>query len=150
MMRQGAWLGFLCTSCALACIVACAPSEPVAVTHAWIRAPAPGASVAAGYFDIVNRRDTPKVLTGARSSASPRIEMHTTEGDGDLMQMRQLERVELPPRAKVSFSENGRHLMMMQFSGVTTGAVPVTLLFADGSELTVPFELRSITGAAQP
>jgi copper(I)-binding protein len=140
----------LLASVAFAWIIACAPAEPICVTNAWIRAPAPRAAVAAGYFDIVNRRDTPIVLIGARSGAAATIEMHTTERDGDFMRMRQLERVELPAGAKVSFAQDGHHLMLMHFTGVTTGAVPVTLLFADGSELTVPFELRSVTGATQP
>src|SRR5258707_1031749 len=108
---------------------ACAPSKPVDVTNAWIRMPAPGTAVAAGYFDIVNRRDTPIALIGARSSVAPSIEMHTTERDGDAMRMRKLERVELGPRAKESFAPGGHHLMLMHFGGVTSGTVPVTLLF---------------------
>ena len=112
--------------------------------------PAPGMSVAAGYFDIVNRRDTPIALVGARSSAASSIELHTTERDGDLMRMRKLERVELAAGATATFAEGGHHLMLMHFNGVTTPTVPVTLLFADGFELTVPFEMRSINGATQP
>jgi hypothetical protein len=135
---------------AFAWITACARAEPVTVTNAWIRTPAPGTAVAAGYFEIVNHRDAPVVLSGARSGASPTIEIHTTEHDGDLMRMRQLERVELPAGAKVAFSEGGNHLMLLHFTGVTTGTVPVTLLFADGSQLTVPFELRSVTGTTPP
>jgi copper(I)-binding protein len=107
-------------------------------------------SVAAGYFDMINRRDTPIALIGARSSASSSIELHTTEHDGDLMRMRKLERIELAPGANATFAEGGHHLMLMRFTGVTTPTVPVTLLFADGSELTVPFELRSVNGATQP
>lgn len=129
---------------------ACTPAEPISVTNAWIRLPAPGTAVAAGYFDIANRADTPIVLIGARSTAAPTIEMHTTEHDGDLLRMRRLEKVELPAGANVSFAQGGHHLMLLHFSGVTTGAVPVTLLFADGSDLTVPFELRTVTGATPP
>jgi copper(I)-binding protein len=131
-------------------VLACAPGNSVEVTNAWIRMPAPGTAVAAGYFDIVNRRDIPIVLVGARCSASPSIEMHTTERDGDVTRMRKLERVELGARAKETFAPGGHHLMLLHFGGVTSGTVPVTLLFADGSELTVPFELRSVSGATQP
>lgn len=140
----------LLLSTTLVLLMACAPAETISVTNAWIRLPAPGTSVAAGYFDIANRGDTPIVLIGARSSAAPTIEMHTTEQAGDLMRMRRLERVEMPPGANVSFAEGGHHLMLLHFSGVTTATVPVTLLFADGSDLTVPFELRSVNGATQP
>lgn len=128
---------------------ACAPSEPISVTNAWIRMPVPGNSVAAGYFDIVNRSGTLVTLIGARSIAASSIEMHTIQYDGELMQMRQLARVELPEGTTVSFMPTGRHLMLLQFVDVTTPAIPVTLLFSDATELTVPFELRSATGGAR-
>jgi len=149
-MRTPALRSGLLTLVACVWVTACAPGEAVSVGNAWIRTPPPGAAVAAGYFDIVNHGDTPVVLIGARSSAASTIEMHTTEHDGDLLRMRKLERVELPAGATVTFQAGGYHLMLMHFTGVTTGTVPVTLVFADSSELTVPFELRSAAGVTTP
>jgi copper(I)-binding protein len=63
-------------------IAACGASEPISVTHAWVRLPAPGLSVAAGYFDIVNRTTTPIELVGARSDVARSIEMHTESHAG--------------------------------------------------------------------
>ena len=88
-------------------IAACDASEPIAVTHAWVRLPAPGLSVAAGYFDIVNRSTTPIALIGATSDAARSIEMHAESHDGDVMQMRQLDSVVLAPEQTVSFSPGG-------------------------------------------
>jgi periplasmic copper chaperone A len=129
-------------------LAACDASEPISVTHAWLRLPAPGLAVAAGYFDIVNRTATQLDLIGATSDAAGAIEMHAESLDGDVMQMRQLDRVALPPKQTVSFSPGGTHLMLLRFAGVTSRPIPITLLFSDGSRQTVPFEVRTLTGDA--
>ena len=127
--------------------VACgAAQEPIAVTDAWVRVPAPGLSVAAGYFDIVNRTATPIDLIGASSDAAGSIEMHTESHDGELMQMRQLDVVALAPKQTVSFTPGGTHLMLLGYGGVTSTTIPITLRFSDGSQQTVSFEVRTLTG----
>lgn len=129
---------------------ACAPSEPLTVTNAWLRPPAPGLAVAAGYFDIVNRTATPVDLVGARSDMAESIEMHKESGDGEMMQMRQLEKVTLAPQQTVSFAPGATHLMLLKFTGATSKQIPITLLFSDGSQRTVAFDVRALTGENSP
>jgi periplasmic copper chaperone A len=132
------------------CMTACSPSDPIAVTGAWLRPPAPGLHVAAGYFDIVNRGNASIELIGASSGVSGSIEIHTETHDGDMMQMRALNRVALPPGQTVSFSPGGTHLMLFEFTGVTSPRIPITLQFSDGSQRVVAFELRTLSGADAP
>jgi periplasmic copper chaperone A len=132
------------------CAAACTPSDPIEITGAWLRPPAPGLQVAAGYFDIVNHGATPLELVGAHSDAAGSIEIHSETHDGDMMQMRQLDSVALPPGQSVSFSPGGMHLMLLQFTGVTSPHIPITLQFSDGSQRVVEFELRTLTGASAP
>ena len=127
-------------------IAACDASEPIAVTHAWVRLPAPGLSVAAGYFDIVNRSATPIALIGATSDAARSIEMHAESHDGDVMQMRQLDSVALAPEQTVSFRPGGTHLMLIGYTGETSDAIAISLRFSDGSQQKVSFEVRTLTG----
>lgn len=127
-------------------IAACGASEPIAVTHAWIRLPASGLSVAAGYFDVVNRTAMPIELVGASTDVARSIEMHTESQTGETMEMRQLDSVALAPEQTVSFSPGGTHLMLLGMREVTSGAVPITLRFSDGSQQTVSFEVRTLTG----
>lgn len=129
---------------------ACAPSEPLTVTNAWLRPPAPGLAVAAGYFDIVNRTATPIDLVGARADAAASIEIDTESGDGQMMQMRQLDKVTLAPQQTVSFGPGAMHLMLFKFTGTNSKQIPITLLFSDGSQRTVPFEVRTLTGESSP
>jgi len=129
---------------------ACTPPDPIDVSNAWLRPPAPGLSVAAGYFDIANRGDTPIDLIGARSDSVGTIEIHTHIHNGDVMQMRQLDTVALPPEQTVSFTSGGLHLMVFAFNDVTSNPIPITLLFSDASQRTVAFEVRDLTGATKP
>jgi copper(I)-binding protein len=131
-------------------IAACSAPERISVAHAWLRLPAPGLTVAAGYFDIINRTATTIDLIGATSDAAGSIEMHAESHDGAMMQMRQLDRVTLAPKQTVSFSPGGTHLMLIRFGGVTSDRIPITLLFSDGSRQTVPFEVRTLTGESPP
>jgi copper(I)-binding protein len=127
-------------------LAACGESQPIAITHAWIRLPAPGLSVAAGYFDVVNRTATPMELVGASSEVAQSVEMHAESHGGETMQMRRLDSITLAPKQTVSFSPGGTHLMLLGMREVTSGAVPITLLFSDGSQQTVSFEVRTLTG----
>ena len=132
------------------CAAACAPADPIAVSNAWVRAPAPGLDVAAAYFDIVNHGHAPIELIGARSSTARAIEIHTHIQDGDLMQMRKLDTVALGRDATVSFAAGGQHLMLLGFGVVTSNRIPITLLFSDATQRTVMFEMRTASGATQP
>lgn len=146
-MSRSRYLAKLCTSCAVALVVACSPPAPLTVADAWIRSPAPGGQTAAGYFKLTNHTAKPVVLTGAASDACESIEMHTTEYDGTTMRMRPLDRVEVPPGSTIAFEPGGRHLMLLHYAGVTAPKIDVTLRFEDGRGLRVSFEVRSLTGS---
>jgi periplasmic copper chaperone A len=124
-------------------LAACAPKDPIAIGNAWIRAPAPGLAVAAGYVDIANAGPGPIALTGARSPAAGTIEIHVETREGDMMQMRRIESVPIPSGQTVSLAPGGTHLMLLRFAG-TTSRLPVTLEFSDGTQREVEFELRPI------
>jgi len=124
---------------------ACAPKDPITLRNAWVRTPAPGLAVAAGYLDIANTGTATIALTGATSPAAGAIEIHTETHDGDMMQMRQIDSLSIPSGQTVSLAPGGTHLMLLQFK--TAGPrVPMTLNFSDGSRRDVEFELRSLDG----
>ena len=123
--------------CALALIlVGCAPPEqPLPVARdAWVRAAPPDAGMTAGYLTISNPGDRPMTLTGVRSDAFERIELHATIMEDGIARMRMEEAVEIPPGETVAFEPGGRHLMM--FGAKTPlgedDAVGLTLTFLTG------------------
>ena len=131
-------------------LAACTPSEPIGIDNAWVRAPAPGRTVAAAYFDGINRGASPVDLIGARTDAARSVEIHTHIHEGDLMQMRKVDAVTLPPGQPIAFAPGGNHLMLFDFQAPASNRVPITLRFSDGTELSIMFELRSTSGAPQP
>ena len=141
-------------ACAIAlvalCATACSRADSIAISHAWVRPPAPGLTVAAGYFDIANRGTQALELTGAQSDGVRSVEIHTHIHDGELMQMRQLDAVPLPAGETVSFAPGGLHLMLLGFTSVTSTRIPITLSFSDGSRRTVMFDIGSVTGEGHP
>jgi copper(I)-binding protein len=127
------------------CFAACTPKDPITIGSAWIRAPAPGLGVAAGYLDIVNSSAAPIALTGATSPAADSVEIHTESHDGDMMQMRRIDALTIPSGQTVSLAPGGTHLMLLKFTG-TAAPIRVTLMFDDGSRRDVEFDLRALDG----
>lgn len=84
----------------------------VTVSHAWARSTVPGQPVAAAYFDLRSERGAS--LTELRSDAAASVQLHEMQRDGDIMRMRELPRLVLPPGQTVHLAPGGTHPMLMQ------------------------------------
>ena len=124
------------------------PSALAEVTFgdAWIRAPLPGQSVTAGYCDIANAGSRPAVVVGFRSSV--RVEMHETIHDGAMVRMRALKSLTIEPKSTILLAPGGKHLMLFGVDS-TWERVTLTAVFADRSELAIPFTVRPMKVGTQ-
>ena len=124
-------------------------AQAVQIKAAWIRW-LPGGVPLAGYATLANVSDQPVVLTSATSDAFPDLSLHQTLQTGSTVRMSPLERIPIAPHTTLDFEARGIHLMLMQPRETLDphGAVPITLHFADGSSLTVQFQVR--TSGAPP
>ena len=77
------------------------------VEHAWLREPPPGTSMAAAYFDLVNRGLQAVHITALASADFGSAMLHTTQIIEGRAQMRELETVELVPGARFSAAPGG-------------------------------------------
>lgn len=140
-MRVNGVIGLLVVVLAAGCS---APVEkikqPLLVEDAWLRAPPPGLDKTAGYFRLTNHSGKALSIVGASSDQIRAIEMHTTIKDGDMMRMRRLKTIPIPPDETIVFEPGGKHLMI--FGLRTTENVNISLAFDDGSTVTAPFERR--------
>ncbi len=128
--------------CAAAPAVAAYPS----IGNAWLRL-VPGQTTGAGYMVIENKNDAPVTLTSVTSACCTAIEMHEMLMDGDNMQMRQVQAVEVPAHGSVKFESMGYHLM---FIGLTKpphnkDTVTAMLHFSDGSDIPVGFTVKLVS-----
>lgn len=112
------------------------------VRAAWVRAMLPGQDTTAGYLTIQNRGTKPLALVSVTSPSARAIELHVMKTEDGMMSMRQVQRMEIPPREQVSFEPGGAHLMLIGFQ--PREEIDLRLLFDDGSVVTVKAPVRRV------
>jgi copper(I)-binding protein len=120
----------------------CARSGGIDIEDAYVRDPPPTRNVASGYFSATNHGTTLRKLVAAHTPAAERVEIHTHEHDGDMMRMRQVEALDLPPGKRVTLAPGGLHLMIFGVERFATDRIEMVLVFDDGTEQRVTFEVR--------
>src|ERR1700719_4010183 len=125
--------------------VRCGESAPdIQVKDAWIRwlpADVPGG----GYMTVVNTGAATRVLIAASSPDYAEVSIHQSRIRNGVNEMAPVESIELKPHIPVRFAEGGYHLMLMQpkRSLKPGDRVLITLRFARGPPVAVPFEVRA-------
>ena len=128
------------------------PAGAMQVVNAWARPTVPGQPSAAGYLSISNRGTAADRLLSARSPAAEQVELHSMSMEGDVMRMRALDVIELPPGATVKLEPGATHLMLTGLKApLKVGAsVPLKLRFEKAGELDVEMKVHSGAGSAMP
>jgi copper(I)-binding protein len=119
-------------------------SLDIQVKEAWIRwlpANVPGG----GYMTLINTGSAARVLIGASSPDYGEVSMHQTRLRDGVIEMISVASIELRPRIPVRFAESGYHLMLRQPRRPLKPGdrVLITLRFARGPPVEVPFEVRA-------
>lgn len=90
------------------------------IDHPYATPTRPGLSTGAVYFrGIRNTGQAADRLLSARTPAAARVEIHRMQMDGEVMKMRAVPALELPPGATVPLrhgSSDGHHLMLLELS----------------------------------
>jgi len=106
------------------------------------------AQTAGGFMTITNNGDAADRLV-AVEAAFPRVEIHTTEMDGDIARMMQLEDgIEVPAGESIMLQPGGLHVMFMGLGGDPFEAgeeVPATLVFENAGSLEILFKVEERT-----
>lgn len=129
--------------------------QSVQVSAARVVLPPPGASMAAGYFELQNPGATALVLEALESTAFESVEMHETVDDNGVSRMRPLTDATVAPGETLRFEPGGMHLMLMgsKLAGDAPPPASITMKLrlraADGGEvreLEAPFAIESRSG----
>lgn len=120
----------------------------IIVEGAWVRLPPPVADTAAGYMTIKNTGDHDVEITGIETEIAADPEFHAMEMNGEMMQMKKMEKVIVPAHGGISFSPGGNHLMLIGLSGELKAGehVMMTLETSDGESIMVHAEVRDMRG----
>jgi copper(I)-binding protein len=102
---------------------------------------------AAGYFTLENQGDSALMLNGASAPDCKSMMLHESKNESGVEHMDMVAMVPVPPHGTVKFAPGGYHLMCMQPSGpllTHKGTEPVTLHFAGGATMEVPFNIQGV------
>lgn len=111
------------------------------LNHPWARVTVPGQKAGGAFLAIRNAGNAADRLVGASSPAAERVEVHTMSMQGDVMRMRQIEALDLPPGQTVQLQPGHLHLMLMNLKAPLKQGdkVPVTLRFEKAGEVKLEF-----------
>ena len=98
-----------------------------------------------GYATLRNGGPASLTISGARSDAFERVELHEMSMQGGVMRMRPLAGIVLQPRGEAKLAPGGTHLMLMQPQrALKVGdVVDVELLDASGAAHAAKFTVRA-------
>jgi copper(I)-binding protein len=107
----------------------------------WARASIPGTGTAAVYGSFTNHGDEPVTIRSVSAGVAASAMLHESVMEGDMMKMKHLPSLTIPPGATVRLEPGGMHIMLMGLKRQLRQGdrFPMTLVLDDGStvELTV-------------
>lgn len=112
------------------------------IDHPWATATPQGAKVGAGYLKIINEGTQPDRLVAISSPAAPRVTLHGSVKEGDVVKMRALDKgIEIKPGETVALVPEGMHVMFEGLSSplVADTRVKATLVFEKAGSLPVEY-----------
>ncbi len=88
----------------------------IQIQDPWIREVPPVSKMSALFMKIVNRGDTEDVLLKVKTDASKFAEIHRMVMEGQMMKMRKLDFLKLPPQEIVELKPGGIHIMLIELT----------------------------------
>lgn len=122
----------------------------ITIEQPWARAAVQGGTGGV-FLTIRNSGQQADRLVSVTSPLPRATELHTTVRDGDVMRMRPVEAIEVPPGGSVTLRPGGLHVMLVGLSQPMTagGTVPVTLTFERAGAVPVQVPVLA-AGASGP
>lgn len=118
----------------------------VTVSDAYARAVPPGQPNSASFMVLSNASAVDHALVGARSDAAETVELHTHNMKDGMMQMRRVQKIDIPAGAETRLQPGGLHVMLIGLKGDLQPGDELTLnlQFEDGSMLEVAAPVRKL------
>ncbi|TPG51902.1 copper chaperone PCu(A)C [Roseomonas nepalensis] len=122
----------------------------VVVEQPWARAALQGGNGGA-FLTLRNTGTAPDRLLSASSPLARTTEIHETVREGEVMRMRPVAAIEIPPGGSVTLRPGGAHVMMTGLSGPLRAGttVPLTLTFERAGAVEVQVAVQA-AGASAP
>lgn len=137
--------------CAPAAMAETAGAKSVTIIQPWARATPAGAKVGAAYMTIAAAPGAADALTAVSTDKAGRSELHNHIMKGDVMEMRRVERIDVPAGGKAELRPSGYHLMLMELKEPLKAGetIKLKLTFQKAGAVEVQVPVLAI-GAAPP
>jgi periplasmic copper chaperone A len=115
------------------------------IDHPWARASAGPARNGAAFFAVENSGRADR-LVAASGDVAQRVELHVHRMEGNVMQMRQVEAVEVPAGGTAILQPGGFHVMLIGLEQPLKEGdrFPLTLTFEQAGEITVEVKVEAV------
>lgn len=107
----------------------------------------PPSSPATGVFmTLTNASKQDRFLIKALSDRAKKVELHNHIMEGGMMKMREVEKIKIPAKGKVTLKPGGLHIMLIGLSKPLQEGekIPLTLVFKDGLKKAIEPEVKKI------
>ena len=121
-------------------------SMDVIINQPYARATPPNAVTSAVFLELINNAEQDRILVNAKTSAAKKVELHDVFHDGDIMQMRKIERINIPAQSQVSLKPGNKHIMLFDLTKplVEGENIEIELLFANGKKQTIQAPIKHV------
>jgi len=121
-------------------------ADEVRVEGAYARAVPPGQANSAAFLTLTNGSAVDHALVAAASDASKVVELHTHRMEGGMMEMRRVDKIDLPAGGSVALAPGGLHIMLIGLAhDLSAGdAVALELVYEDGSRASIEVPVKTV------
>lgn len=123
-----------------------ATAGTVEIHEPWSRASAGMARAGGAFMVLKNTGNEDRAVISADSDVAEKVELHTHIKDGDVMKMRQVEKIDIPAGGTVKLQPGSYHVMLIGLhQPLMEGQVfDITLTLDNGDTATVPTHVKGV------
>ena len=136
----------------LACVSATAAESTITVEKAWARATTSAAATGVVYLSLADTGPAADRLVGVATPVASHADMHIMVMEGNVMQMRPVDAVDVKPGERIQFKPSGLHIMLTDLKQKLTRGerFPVTLDFEKAGKVDVEVLVLPIGATGYP
>ena len=127
-----------------------AADSALRIDDPYVRLVPPNAPASGAFMVISNGGDAPRQLIKAQSPVAKSVELHTHVNDHGVMKMRAVASIAVDAKGSVELKPGSYHIMLIDLKQPLSegDAVPITLIFDDGSSQQISAPVRRIQAVA--
>jgi len=131
---------------AVASVMAGSGAEDVRISGAYVRAVPPGQPNSAAFLTLNNNSGTDHELVDAESPVAKVVELHNHINKDGMMQMRRVEKIDVPAGKETRLQPGGYHVMLIGLKEqlMPDQQIDLTLVFGDGSRSKISAPVRKL------